>query len=90
MDVGKLSNHVNTVLCVFSLFFLFLIGWEFGLIPYNNKVFFITSGKHFSPIYKSSSKLLVKIVNKNSRVNFVSFHVDVPLCFTLIISSNCY
>ena len=41
MDVGKLLNHVNIVLCVwlFSLacvfsIFLFLTGWEFGLIPY--------------------------------------------------------
>ena len=41
MDVGKLPNLVNIVLCVwlFSLvcvfsIFLFLTGWEFGLIPY--------------------------------------------------------
>ena len=46
MDVGKLPNHVNIVLCVwffflwrvfffFFFFFVFLTGWEFGLIPYN-------------------------------------------------------
>ena len=42
MDVGKLPNHINIVLCVwlfffgvcFLYYFLFLTGWEFELIPY--------------------------------------------------------